>query len=415
VNLRNLSFLVAAIALAVAAYAVGRLQDKVIVSAPPPTPPSASQGNQAATPAPADHAAPHALGTASAPHAMPGDYVQFAIGNANVKALLADGTDTWIGSSRGVIRYRNDTGEHTIFDNTGALLSNGVFHLSKVRGELWVGTYGGGLSVFNPQSATWRNYNVPNGMADAFIYDTLVTRTGDVWLATWSGANCVRNGDLDHATSWETYTVAKTGGGLPNDWVYGLAEGKNGEIWFGTEGGLARYVDGTWTNWSHKDGLGASYEQVKAEIPFRNDPGQASSHHAMQKKEQGLGDVDIAYNPNYIISLAVDDDGRVWAGTWGGGLSVFDGASFATYTMKDGLPANHVFMLRKDPKGGLWVGTSQGLAKFDGKSFERFGVADGLYSDNVFSMAIAEGGDVWVGSFGGITQFPGGLRKKRAM
>jgi ligand-binding sensor domain-containing protein len=219
---------------------------------------------------------------------------------------------------------------------------------------------------------------------------------------------------MDDRAEWETYTVANTNGGLPNDWVYGLAEGKGGEVWIATEGGLARFAEGRWSHWSHQDGLGADYDLVKGEITFRNDPGQASSHHAMQKKEQGLSGVDIAYHPNYVISIAVGDDGRVWAGTWGGGLSVFDGTSFKTYTRKDGLPANHVFMLRKDGQGALWAGTSQGLAKFDGQAFTRFGTEDGLYSDNVFSMAFTDKGEAWVGSFGGITRFPGVPRKHAA-
>jgi ligand-binding sensor domain-containing protein len=341
-------------------------------------------------------------------------YDHFRVGNRNIKAILADGEIMWVGTSGGVIRYDVKRDDYTLFDNRSGLLSNGVFHLSKVDGQIWVGTYGGGLSILDPKTGRWRNYNVPNGMGDAFIYDAIKTKSGDVWFATWSGANRVAGGALDDLDKWQLFTVENTKGGLPNDWVYGLAEGKNGEVWLATEGGLARYKDGEWTNWNHRNGLGASYEEVKAAIPFRNDPGAQSSHHAIQKKEQGLEGVDVAYNPNYIIALLVGDDGRVWAGTWGGGLSIFDGKTWKTYTTKNGLPANHIFMLRKDRAGNIWIGTNNGLARFDGRKFEVFTKADGLFSDVVFSIAFAEDGATWVGSFGGVARFYKGLRQAAA-
>lgn len=347
--------------------------------------------------------------TTKTPHPVPANIVQFKVGNSNVKALLIDQPFIWIGTSHGVIKHRIGTDEHVRYDNKSGLLSNGVFSLNKVNGEIWVGTYGGGLSILNVATGKWRNYNIPNGMADAFVYDTLVAQNGDVWIATWSGVNRIIGGDLDNIAKWEVYTVENTNGGVPNDWIYGLEEGKNGEIWLATEGGLAQFKDGRWRHWSHKDGLGAPYEMVKTQIPFRNDPGKVSSHHARQKAEQGLAGVDIAYNPNYIVSLKVDAQGRVWAGTWGGGLSMFDGKTWKTFTYKDGLPANHVFMLEIDRADRVWIGTSRGLARYDGSQFKTFGREAGIYSDNVFSMAIAADGDAWVGSYGGVTRFLGGI------
>ena len=73
------------------------------------------------------------------------------------------------------------------------------------------------------------------------------TQDGDVWIATWSGANRIRGGKLRDRCKWELHTVENTKGGLPNDWVYGLAEGKNGSVWLATEGGLARFARGSGT------------------------------------------------------------------------------------------------------------------------------------------------------------------------
>jgi ligand-binding sensor domain-containing protein len=400
--------------------------------AEPSDPPPAEQATQAPAPSPAQAQAPsdatHNAGPIAAESRMPAGHpgsqnakptdfrqpgrrgIKFAhykVGNRNVKAMLADGKYVWVGTSGGVIRYDTTLDDYRLFDVRSGLLSNGIFHLSKLRGKVVVGTYGGGVSLFDPEKEDWQNYNIQHGLADAFIYDVLEVDNGDVWIATWSGANRIRGGNLDDPDAWETYTVENTQGGLPNDWVYGLAKGKNNEIWMATEGGLARYLDGKWSNWKHDDGLGAEYELVKEDIEFTRDPAKESSHHARQKIEMGLTGVDVAYNPNYIVALHVDDAGNVWCGTWGGGLSRFDGNGWHSYTVSDGLPANHIFMLGPERKGRIWVGTSKGLSRFDGEKFVNFSVHDGLYTNNLFSMSNAEDGSLWLGGFGGVTRLIG--------
>jgi len=334
-------------------------------------------------------------------------FTHFRVGNRNVKSIFADGEDVWVGTSGGVIRYNTRTDKHRMYDVKSGLLSNGIFHVSKMDGKIVVGTYGGGMSLYDKYKDTWETFNIPDGLGDAFIYDVLKMSNGDVWIATWSGANRVRKGELKNRKQWDLYTVENTKSGLPNDWVYGLAEGKNGEVWFATEGGLARFKDGQWMNWAHADGLGADFEKVKADIRFENDPAKVSSHHARQKVEQGLEDVNIAYNPNYIVALLVDSDGNVWCGTWGGGLARFDGEKWENYTVADGLPANHVFMLHQDKQKRIWIGTSNGISLFDGSIFKNYSVKDGLFSNNVFSMDIDNKGEKWIGSFGGVTRIKG--------
>lgn len=332
-------------------------------------------------------------------------FIHFRVGNKNVKRIHVDGEVIWVGTSAGMIRYNDRTDEFKLFDVKNGLLSNGIFHVGPLGDRIVLGTYGGGMAVLDPRAEQWETYNIPEGLGDAFVYDVLTAKNGDVWIATWSGANRVRKGELKNRANWDLYTVDNTKGGLPNDWVYGLAEGKDGIIWVATEGGLARFRDGQWKSWNHKNGLGADYALVKDDIQFKSDPSQTSQHHARQKEEMGLQNVDVAYNPNYIVSLAVDREGVVWAGTWGGGLARFDGQRFRNYTVADGLPGNHVFMLHYDRKGRLWIGTNNGLAlrQPDGK-FKVMNTHDGLFSNVVFAMDTGEDGTLWVGSYGGVAR-----------
>jgi ligand-binding sensor domain-containing protein len=331
-------------------------------------------------------------------------FTHFRVGNKNVKRIFTDGDVTWVGTSGGAVRYDTRTDEYKLYDIKSGLLSNGIFYVGRLQGRLVLGTYGGGMSLLDEAGQTWDTYNIPEGLGDAFVYDVLQARNGDVWVATWSGVNRIRGGALKDRSKWDLYTVDNTKGGLPNDWVYGLAEGRNGDIWLATEGGLALHRGGKWQNWNHARGLGAPYEKVKNQIEFKTDPSTVSQHHAKQKEEMGLSGVDVAYNPNYIVALAVDDEGVVWAGTWGGGLSRYDGKAWKTYTVDDGLPGNHVFALHIDARKRLWIGTNNGLATPKDGRFEVLTTADGLFSNRVFSMATGADGTMWVGSYGGVAR-----------
>ena len=329
-------------------------------------------------------------------------FTHFRVGQKNVKVIYLDGKITWVGTTGGVIRYDTTNDTFKRFNTSNGLLSDGVFYLGRLNGRITAGTYGGGLSVLDETNDTWKHYNIPDGLGDAFIYDAIEVANGDIWIATWSGVTRVRGGKLDDPGKWELFTVENTKGGLPNDWVYGLAEGKNGELWLATEGGLARFVKGKWSNWNHDTGIGASYEKVKDAIDFKGDVGTASDHHAKQKREMGLQNVEVAYNPNYVIALEVDDKGHVWAGTWGGGLSRFDGKNWTTYTTVEGLPGNHIFMLHMDTEKQLWIGTNKGLAILQNGKYKVMTTADGLFDNGVFSMATTPDGGMWLGSYGGL-------------
>ena len=333
-------------------------------------------------------------------------FTHFRVGNRNVKSIFAEADKVWVGTSGGVIRYLPESDDYRLFDVQNGLLANGIFHVSRwTDDKMLIGTYGGGLAVYDEIKDKFDIFNVPEGLADAFVYDVLVMPDGDMWIATWSGANRVKGGRLEDPDAWETYTVENTDKGLPNDWVYGLELGKNGEVWFATEGGLARFENNQWSNWDHNDGQGAAYDLVKDDNTFNTDPATLSSHHARQKIEMNLQNVDTAYNPNYIVALEVDKNGTVWVGTWGGGLARFDGENFVNYTVKDGLSSNHVFMLHEDKSGILWVGTSNGMSQIDNGNFSnKITTHEGLFSNTVFSMDSQQDETLWVGSFGGVSR-----------
>ena len=388
--------------------------------APPPAPPSqpAAAGQGIQLPATARQYSPEAIaaGHAGMPVSPPVESQKYAVGDGNVKTMVADGSVVWVGSSFGVIRFDSASGSHSVIDNKNSpILSNGIFYMTKIDDLLWVGTYGGGLHSYD--GSNWKSYNIPHGLGDAFIYGMTRTPDGDIWIATWSGANRVRGGEMDNPEAWDLYTVENTGGGLPNDWVYAIDYDSKGNIWLGTEGGVARYDGANWKSWKHEDGLGAPYELVKNNLVQMPDSASgASQHHARQKVEMGLTAIDAPFNPNYIVSMKVDDKDRVWLGTWGGGLSILENDRFRTFTTNDGLLGNYVSLLAQAPDGTMWVGSNQGLSRTEESGdvlrFANYTTNDGLYSRMSFSMVFPEDNSVWVGSYGGATHYPKGLPQR---
>lgn len=344
---------------------------------------------------------------------QPSNVVKFDVGPRNVKAMLADGKILWVGTSEGVVRHDTETDKYEIFNNkNSSLISNGIFHLNKIGDILFVGTYGGGMSTYDGKD--WKNYNIPQGLADPFVYGVIKAANGDIWIATWSGVNQIVGGNLDDPSAWKTFTEENTKGGLPNDWVYGVETDNAGNIWLATEGGLAKYDGKSWENWNHEQGLGAPFEKVQNALLQTMDPASKSKHHAKQKSEMGLQSIDAPYNPNYIVSMMIDSKGRIWCGTWGGGLSIFENGKFTTYTTVEGLAGNYVSVLKEGPDGTFWVGANGGLSKVvigtDNKfSFINFTKADGLYSEYTFSLAFTDDNSTWVGSYGGVSHFLKGL------
>ena len=104
-----------------------------------------------------------------------------------------------------------------------------------------------------------------------------------------------------------------------------------------------------------------------------------------------------------VTCLAQDSRGYLWVGT-ATGLSRFDGARFATYTVADGLPHPAIDALLEDTRGRLWVGTGAGLALLaerrsaTGRLFTVFRFGSGEMDNVVRTIAEDKEGKLWVGA-----------------
>lgn len=247
------------------------------------------------------------------------------LASASVQALAIgpDGS-VWAGGPAGLARYRNAawTAQAT------GLASQNIRGLAVAGdGSIWAGAGGattGGVSRFD--GAGWQPQADFNGPLPNTVLTLAADRAGGIWVGT-DGAGASRWDGM----AWRTF---RTADGLASDIVYGIAA-DDVAVWFGTfsyvdasgaHGGASRYslTDATWVRYSEADGL--AFDDVAA--------------------------------------VAVDAVGRVWFGTWGRGVSLFDGHNWWTFDAVSGLSSDFVRVLALGADGSLWAGTRAGVDRF---------------------------------------------------
>ncbi|MBL8448022.1 MAG: regulator [Zoogloeaceae bacterium] len=316
----------------------------------------------------------------------------FEVGPAvYVRALHQDreGKSIWVGTSAGVHQVDLATQQpiHT-FTRAEGLANEYVFAVgTDSQGYTWFGTNAGGASRY--KDGQWKTYFPMHGLADYWIYSFANDKQGNLWIGTWAGVNLF---DVKAGT-FKTYVKE-----LINEWVYGIDVDRQGRVWFGTEGGVSMFDGERWASWTHKNGVGGPNTN---HLPASANTGLGTrSRHDLSTLEAGSP----TYNPNYVFAIHVDGAGDVWAGTWGGGVSRFDGKKWVSYSTPEGLAGNIVYAIARDGKGQLWFGTNGGVSRFDGKRWRSFTRKDGLLSDNVYALAALPNGEVWAGMKGGVSR-----------
>jgi signal transduction histidine kinase/ligand-binding sensor domain-containing protein len=141
-------------------------------------------------------------------------------------------------------------------------------------------------------------------------------------------------------------------------------------------------------------------QPVKALPPHMRD--HASLHIKYLDVEQGM-------NSSNVTSILEDSHGNFWFGTWGGGVSRYDGKTFTQFTEKEGLSNNVVWSILEDSQGNIWFGTEGGgVSMYNGEAFIHFTEKEGLSNYRIFSILEDSHGNLWFGTGGGgISMFNG--------
>jgi ligand-binding sensor domain-containing protein len=112
--------------------------------------------------------------------------------------------------------------------------------------------------------------------------------------------------------------------------------------------------------------------------------------------------------------IAVDTNNNIWVGT-DQGVAKFNGSTWTSYTISNGLPSDNIICITVDKYNNVWVGTDgDGIAKYNGSTWTTYtqhstnNNVDSLCDNSIHYIAGDINGDVWFGSWGsGVSKLNG--------
>jgi signal transduction histidine kinase/ligand-binding sensor domain-containing protein/AraC-like DNA-binding protein len=303
-------------------------------------------------------------------------------GATGVSSLYVDsGLHCWLyqgGEANGLKRFNYIDGSIQAYNThqpDNRLTNDLITGVAEVEGQLWVATDHGGVNMINRQTghitALYNKEGDVHSLAQNSVISIFKDNTGIVWLGTYKKGACYyKRGTLP-------FTLYRndpfTHSGLPFNDVNNFEEDAQGNLWIATNGGGLVYFN-------------------RAAHSFRT----------YRRPNGPDGDV--------VVGLCRDHTGRIWTGSYMGGLDVFDGNAFRHFHHRaadsGSLCDDRVFAIYEDRQQMLWVGTMMGLDRYNAAkgSFEHYGkiLQDSLYVLYVSCLAEDAQGQLWVGTPQGI-------------
>jgi PAS domain S-box-containing protein len=144
---------------------------------------------------------------------------------------------------------------------------------------LWIGTYDGGLSLYDRQKKMFTHYrhnpDDPKSLSNENVRALYIDRTGTLWVCTDGGLNKFVRETGQFIIYREQESLMKDG--LASNSIYGILEDNDGNLWLSTLKGLSKFNprEGTFRNYDVRDGLqgnefsqGAYYKTKDGELFF---------------------------------------------------------------------------------------------------------------------------------------------------
>ncbi|SEI91367.1 ligand-binding sensor domain-containing protein [Dyadobacter koreensis] len=325
----------------------------------------------------------------------PDTRTQFSLSNKSVRSILIDNEGIcWLGTYKGgVNKYDKNLAifglkRSDMNDPYGLSAPFVTSFAESESGELFVGTDGGGLNSYDRSTNLFKkfpinpkNRNAASGLA---ILTLKMLSDHDLWIGTFQDGlfqfNPKTGAYIQHTRGKESFT-------LSNNEIFCLEKDQSGKLWIGTNGGGVNQFDP---------------EKNRFERYFN--PGVPISQRM------------IPLN-GYIRDILMDRQGKLWIGSHGTGIAVFDPVKRKSVLLdrqSSNLPGNIVSSIFEDKKGNIWVGTfGEGLALYDpvSKTFLSYGQKEGLASNIINKILEDAQGRIWVSTNQGVSYFD--VKKKK--
>ncbi|PCK08418.1 MAG: hypothetical protein COA42_09310 [Alteromonadaceae bacterium] len=172
------------------------------------------------------------------------DFVKYAAPpeitlRSNVNSIYEDSAKNfWLAAGNGLYLFDRDTLAFQRYknekNNPKSLSYDDISTITEDRaGNLWVGTYGGGVNRMGQDKGVFRAYDASDGLVDSVVVGIIEDQGGDMWFSTAKGLS-----RFDPNTEkFRNYTV-KNGlaGNMHNRIAYGM--NSHGDVVFGSTEGL---------------------------------------------------------------------------------------------------------------------------------------------------------------------------------
>ncbi|WP_057936308.1 two-component regulator propeller domain-containing protein [Algoriphagus resistens] len=316
--------------------------------------------------------------------------VNDGLSQGSVHAICQDYTGMiWIGTRDGLNKY--DARKFTIYRNkqgdSTSLSENYIISMLEDRKRrLWVGTYSG-LNLFDRVKDQFiriplRDVKGVFLHSQPIIYSIFEDQNGSLMVATSKGLFSIEEGMTDAKLIFHSRLFPAIA--IPSNQVQFVYRDSEGLLWICTDAGLYAMQD------SGDDKL--IFRQAFVE-----------------------GETGLALNDRNTTVVEEVSKGVLWIGTKKGGINVYDKStgrfSYITHNPKnpDGLLNNEIRSIRKDIRGGYWIGTFGGLNYCSKEGIWQRFVSDqkdpySLSHNSVRPVFQDRKGAVWVGTFfGGVS------------
>jgi ligand-binding sensor domain-containing protein/signal transduction histidine kinase len=330
-----------------------------------------------------------------------------SINSNSIQCVYSDNFgNTWIGTTRsGVNRINPGKVNFNIALNKLPLKNTGEYpaitsFVEDNSGVLYIGTAGGGIYKFDPESKTIKRFL--NNTQIEYAHSLYIT--GNLlWIGTISSG--LKLFDLNTGKFVDDlYGELKKE--IEDQAVYFIFQDERNYYWIGTSSkGLYKFepIENRITNYVPNADDSTSLPGISVWSIYQDSEGTLWIGTAVGGLSIYNYDTDnfknYLYNPDdpkslnntSVTCIVEDNSGNFWLGTYSGGINLMNRATgeFKAITTKEGLPNNRIDGILVDKIGCLWISTNTGIARFDPstKAVKKYSPTNGLQSYEFFRGA----------------------------
>lgn len=256
------------------------------------------------------------------------------------------------------------------------------------KGILWVPNETG-LALLD--NGRWSQWEAQDGLPTDFSRAVLVDHEGSLWVGGLGLFRIIGRG------AWRSATPKE---GLPAP-VWTFLKTDDGELWAGTQKGLAHMTSHGWEVIPGTAGqcVRSLCRSSGGVFFMAGEPARILTWDPRTKRVAALPELPVTRS-SWIFAILLEGEDRLWIGTSGAGLMSARKLGGSWQIEAEPLPGGSskeaIYGILRDRTGRLWAGGDNGLACFSDGRWTRFTKKDGLLDTGVTFVIEAPSGDLWV-------------------